>query len=92
MYKSKTKKPLDSIRRQKCGADFKASLFLALRKVEDSLLALRALNPMITPLLRQIYCFVVHFKIPSTCIPKLSRASNKQKKFIVISNLFVLFR
>ena len=42
MYNSKTKKPLDSIRRPKCDADFKGFTFSCLRKVKDSLLALRA--------------------------------------------------
>ena len=47
IYHSKTKKPLDSIRRQKCGAHFKGFTFSSLRKVKDSLLALRALNSMV---------------------------------------------
>ena len=39
---SKTKKPLDSIRRQNCGVHFKGFTFSCLRKVKDSPLALRA--------------------------------------------------
>ena len=42
MFNSKTKKPLDSIRREKCGAHFKGFTFSCLRKVKDSPLALRA--------------------------------------------------
>ena len=42
MYNSKTKKPLDSMRRQKCDADFKGFSFSCLGKVKDSPLALRA--------------------------------------------------
>ena len=50
MYNSKTKKPLDSIRRQKCDPDFKGFTFLCPRKVKDSLLALRAYNSMGIPI------------------------------------------
>ena len=34
MYNPKTKKTLDSIRRQKCGANYKASLFLAWERLK----------------------------------------------------------
>ena len=47
MYISKTKKPLDSIRRKKCDADFKGFTFSCLRKVKDSLLALRAYTSLV---------------------------------------------